>query len=77
MSDAIQQIKASVANGLTKPAIEALLGRDLTADEIQAYRKAKAVYDLQLRKRRTERKYEHLSGAEVKRKFDDRACSID
>ena len=33
MSDIERQIKASVANGLTKPAIEALLGRSLTSDE--------------------------------------------
>ena len=35
------------------------------------------MYDLQLRKRRTERKYEHLSGAERKREHDDRRAGID
>lgn len=71
------QIRASVANGLTRPAIEALLGRELTGGEVQVYRKAKAVYDLQLRKRRSERKYQHLSGTETKRKHDDKVASID
>ena len=41
-----EQIKASVSNGLTRPAIEALVGRAFTPDEIIIYRKAKAVYDL-------------------------------
>ena len=72
-----QQIKASVANGLARPSIEALLGRPFTQEELQLYRKAKAVYELQLRKRRSERKYEHLSGAEAKRKHDDKRASID
>ena len=35
------------------------------------------MYDLQLRKRRKERKYERLNGREQKRKHDDKACSID
>lgn len=34
MMDIEQQIKASVANGLTKPAIEALIGRVLTPVEV-------------------------------------------
>ena len=62
---------------MTRPAIEALLGRSLTQQEIQIYRRAKAVYDLQLRKRRSERKYEHLSGTDAKRKHDERKASID
>ena len=37
----------------------------------------KAIYDLQLRKRRSERKYEHLSGTDAKRKHDDKRASID
>lgn len=32
---------------------------------------------MQLRKRRSERKYEHLSGTEAKRKHDDKYASID
>jgi len=71
------QIKAAVNNGLSRPAIEALIGRTLTKDEQQLYTRQKAIFDLQLRKRRKERKYEHLSGAEQKRKHDDKACSID
>ena len=77
MSNVEQQIKASVANGLRRPAIEALLGRPLTTEETQLYFKLKAVYDLQLRKRRSERKYEHLSGTDAKRKHDEKKASID
>lgn len=64
-------------NGLTKPAVEALLGIKFNDAQLELYRKTKALYDLQLKQRRKTRKYEHLSGAEVKRKFDDKAASID
>lgn len=77
MNEIDEQIKQAVASGLKKNAIEALLGIKFNAEQLELYRKAKAIYDLKLRKRRQERKYEHLSGAEVKRKFDDKAASID
>ena len=71
------QIRASVSNGLSRPAIEALLGRRLTDDELALYRKAKAVHDLQVRKRRQERKYEHLNGTQRSQKSRDAASAID
>ena len=43
-----QSIKASVANGLTKASIEALLGRTLNAEESKLYTKLRAIYQLQL-----------------------------
>lgn len=72
-----QSIKASVANGLTKTSIEALIGRTLNAEESQLYVKLRAIYQLQLQKKRKERRYEHLSGNEAVRKSRDKACSID
>lgn len=71
-----EQIQASANNGLTKPAIEALLGRPLTQQEKVLYKKYRTIYELKLRKKRSERRYEHLSNAEQKRKHDDQACSI-
>ena len=72
-----QSIKASVANGLTKASIEALLGRTLNDEESQLYVKLRAIYQLQLQKKRKERRYEHLSGNEAVRKSRDKASSID
>lgn len=77
IDDTLQKIQATIANGLTKNAIEALLGISFTDEQLKFYRKAKAIYDLKLRKRRQERKYEHLSGAAVKRKHDDKYATID
>lgn len=72
-----EKILSSINSGLRKPAIEALLGRSLTDDEVKFYKKSKAIYDLELRERRKTRKYQHLSGAEAKRKHDDEYASID
>lgn len=72
-----QQIKASVANGLSKPSIEALLGRSLTDDEIQIYRKYKAIYDLQERKRKNDKRHTPMSSQERHRKFNEKWASID
>ena len=77
MSQIDGQIKTAVANGLTRNAIEALLGIKFNNEQLDMYRKCKAIYDLKLRQRRKERKYEHLSGAEAKRKHDDKYASID
>lgn len=78
MSDKIEKtIAASVANGLTRPAIEAIIGRKFTDDELQLYRKTKAAYDIQLRKKRTERKYEHLNGTGRQQKYQDKHAKID
>ena len=63
-SEELQKIKVSVQNGLGKPSIEALLGRKFTPEEFAVYKKAKAIYDMNLRKRRSERKYEHLTDNE-------------
>lgn len=49
---ALEQIKTAVSNGLRRPAIEALLGRTLKKSEVTEYQRARAVFDLQLRKRR-------------------------
>ena len=75
--NAIDRIRASAHNGLTRPKIEALLGRKLTAEEKTAYDKARGIYELELRKRRETRKYEHLSGAEKSRRHNEKAASID
>lgn len=77
MNDFNDQIKSAVASGLTRNAIEALLGIRFNEEQLELYRKAKAIYDLKLRKRRQERKYEHLSGAELKQKHDDKLAAID
>jgi len=66
MNDFNDQIKSAVASGLSRNGIEALLGIRFNEEQLELYRKAKAIYDLKLRKRRQERKYEHLSGAELK-----------
>ena len=49
----------------------------MSAQELQVYRKAKAIYDLQERKRKREKKYEHLSGLERVQKHRDKYSSID
>ena len=77
MDNIEKQIEDCIANGLTRKSIEALLGITFTKEQIIFYKKAKAIYDLKLRKRRSERKYEHLSGTELKRKHDDNYASID
>lgn len=46
MSDTIQQIQAAVMNGLSRPEIEALLGRKLDDEEIMAFNKVKAITKL-------------------------------
>ena len=46
MSDTIQQIQAAVMNGLSRPEIEALLGRKLDNEEIMAFNKVKAITKL-------------------------------
>ncbi len=77
MTDLHDKIHAAVFNGLTKNAIEALLGVSFDDEQLAFYRKVKAIYDLKLRQRRKERKYEHLSGAEKKRKHDDQYAAVD
>lgn len=77
MDNIEQQIRASVMNGLSKPAIEALIGRSFTPAELQVYRKAKAIYDLQERKRRRDKKYEHLDGTSRVQKHRDKYSAID
>lgn len=75
--ETVNQIKAAVANGLARPAIEALFGRPFTEDEKREYRKAKAIYDINERKRIQERKYEHLSTADRVEKHRLKAAAID
>lgn len=75
--DTAEQITTQVMNGLARPSIEAMLGRPLDDEETQLYKKTRAYYNLQLREKRVNRKYQHLSGAEVKRKHDDKIASID
>lgn len=45
-TDIVEQIKASVMNGLARPSIEAMLGRPLDDEETQLYTKARAYYNL-------------------------------
>ena len=77
MSGDIEQIKASVANGLSRKSIEALLGRRLTPDEIVEYTRARAVYNLKLSKKRRDHRYERLSESDRQAKHRDKTCSID
>lgn len=39
-----QNIKVSIANGLTRPSIEALFGRALNEEEAQLYVKLRAIF---------------------------------
>jgi hypothetical protein len=47
-------IKAAAANGLSKSETAALLGRQLTAEEIQIYNKTKAYFKLKVKKEKEE-----------------------
>jgi len=76
-TETVNQIKAAVANGLTRPAIEALFGRPFNDEEVREYRRAKAIYDINERKRRQERQYEHLSTADRVEKHRLKAAAID
>ena len=49
MTETLQQIKAAVMNGLTRPEIEGLLGRKLEEDEVQEFNKTKALLKLKER----------------------------
>lgn len=49
----------------------------MSAQELQVYRKAKAIYDLQEKKRKRERKYERLSSYDRVQKTRDKYSSID
>ena len=60
-SESIRQIRAAASGGLKKLAIEALLGREMTDEELREYRKAAAIYDYNMNKKRMERKFERLS----------------
>lgn len=62
---------------MTRGAIEALIGREFTKSELSEYRKARAIYELQERKRRREKEHERLSGYDRVQKHRDKYSSID
>jgi len=55
MADEIDKIRASTANGLTRPEIEAFLGRKMTTEEVDVYNKTKALLKLQKQKEKKEK----------------------
>lgn len=58
MMEIEQQIKASVANGLSKSEIEALIGRSLTDEEQQLMLKTKALVKLKKMKEKNDKQHE-------------------
>lgn len=72
-----QQIKTSVGNGLAKSSIEALLGRAFDNEENELYKKCRAIFLLQEKKRRQEKVYQRATTFERVRKHRDKISSID
>ncbi len=72
----IEQIRALASHGQRLTSIVALLGRELTADELTEFRKARAVWELREVKRKAEKSASRLSDAGRKRAMRDREIDI-
>ena len=75
--DVTQQIQAAAISGLSRLEFEALIGRKLNNSEIEVFSKAKALYKLKEKKRKSEKKFEYLNVNERVWKFRDKMAAID
>ena len=75
--DVTQQIQAAAISGLSRLEFEALIGRKLNDSAIEVFSKAKALYKLKEKKRKSEKKFEYLNVNERVWKFRDKMAAID